>query len=80
MDFYRPQPGWTTFLFKLSLAIAVMGLFLYFTMGHHAQWLAYGIALRALHLSGLVAGGAGMYFLCLWLLGLRLSQFTRRSA
>jgi len=80
MDFYRPQPGWTAFLFKLSLAIAVMGIFLYLTMGQHAQWLAYGLAQRTLHLAGLVAGGAGMYFLCLWLLGMRLSQFKRRSA
>ncbi len=80
MDFYRPQPGWWEFLLKLSLAIAVMGIFLYLTMGHHAQWLAYGLSQRVLHLAGLVVGGASMYFLCLWLLGMRLSQFKRRSA
>ena len=80
MDFYRPQPGWPAFLFKLFVAIAVMGAFLHFTMGQHAQWLAYGLGQRVTHLAGLVVGGAGMYFLCLWLLGMRLAEFRRRSA
>lgn len=80
MDFYRPQPGWRTFIFKLSLALAVMGAFLYLAMGQHEQWLAYDLKQRISHLAVLVAGGAGLYFLSLGLLGFRLSQFKRRAA
>lgn len=80
LDFYRPQPGWTAFLFKLSLALAVMGVFLHFAMGPEDRWLEYDLARRLMHLSTLVFGGATAYFLSLGLLGFRLSQFKRRAA
>jgi putative peptidoglycan lipid II flippase len=80
LDFYRPQPGWPAFLFKLSLALAVMGVVLYFAMGSADTWLAYDIKRRITYLSALVAGGGVAYFASLALLGFRLSQFKRRAA
>ncbi len=78
--FYRPQPGWPGFLARLGLALLAMGLFLWFAMGGEARWLDYRAGERVLHLSALVMGGAGLYFLALWLLGLRLRDFRRRAA
>ncbi len=80
LDFYRPQPGWTTYLLKLSLALAVMGVVLHFAMGSSDTWLAYDITRRISYLTALVAGGGVAYFASLALLGLRLSQFRRRAA
>lgn len=77
---YRPQPGWRTFLTRLSLALLAMGLFLWFAMGGEARWLDYRAGERILHVMGLVTGGAGLYFLILWLLGFRLRDFKRRAA
>lgn len=80
LDFYRPQPGWPAFIFKLSLAIAVMGVFLYFAMGAEGRWLEYDLATRLTHLAILVVGGAAAYFACLGALGFRPSHFRRRAA
>ncbi|MGQ9861472.1 MAG: murein biosynthesis integral membrane protein MurJ [Thiobacillaceae bacterium] len=77
---YRPQAGWQTFLARLGLALLAMGLFLWFAMGGEARWLDYRAAERVLHLTALVTGGAGLYFLTLWLLGFRLRDFKRRAA
>ena len=77
---YRPLPGWRSFLARLALALLAMGLLLWFGMGGEARWLDYRAGERVLHLIALVGGGAGLYFLTLWLLGLRLQDFKRRAA
>ncbi len=77
---YRPLPGWRAFLAKLGLALLAMGAFLWFAMAGEARWLTYRFGDRILHLSVLVAGGAGLYFLVLWLLGFRMRDFRRRAA
>lgn len=74
---FSPQPGWPAFLGKLALALAAMATVLWFGMLGEARWLAYGIGERVGHLAALVAGGAGSYFLALWLLGFRPRQFRR---
>ncbi len=76
---YQPQPGWRPFLFKLALALASMAVGLWFGMAGEARWLEYGFMERGLHLAGLVVGGAGTYFACLWLLGFRVADFKRRG-
>ena len=77
---YQPQPGWRLFLGKLTLALAAMGGFLWFAMAGEARWLAYHFGERALHLSGLVAGGVLVYFAALGLMGFRPADFRRRAA
>jgi len=49
-------------------------------MGSSETWLSYRGIERVLHLTVLVACGAGLYFLTLRLLGLRLADFRRRAA
>jgi putative peptidoglycan lipid II flippase len=77
---YQPQPGWTVFLAKLTLALATMGMFLWFAMAGEGRWLTYHFGERILHLSGLVAGGALVYFTTLGLMGFRPTDFKRRAA
>jgi len=77
---YQPQPGWYAFMAKMGLALAAMGTFLWFAMAGEARWLSYHFAERALHMSGLVAGGVLIYFATLGLLGFRPADFKRRAA
>lgn len=77
---FQPQPGWAVFLLKLGVALAVMGVTLWYVMGPQAAWLTGGILDRALHLSWVVIVGAGAYFAALGLLGFRPRDYIRRAA
>ncbi|HKB82006.1 MAG TPA: murein biosynthesis integral membrane protein MurJ [Burkholderiales bacterium] len=77
---YRPQPGWILFLAKLTLALLVMSAVLWGAMGETPPWLSSVAAWRIGRLSMLVVVGVASYFGTLWVLGLRLDQFAKRSA
>ena len=76
---YQPQPGWLIFFAKILLALAVMGIVLWFAAGSSTSWLHEPALTRALRLSGVVLAGAASYFTALWLLGFRLKDFTQRQ-
>ena len=75
---YTPLAGWFMFLAKLTIALLVMAVVLYFAMGNVNQWLQFGLLTRLLYLSGLVALGAISYFSVLFLLGFRPRDYMRR--
>jgi len=77
---YTPQPGWMTFTFKISIAIAAMGICLWFAAGSADDWLTAKAMTRVLRLTGVVALGSVAYFATLWLLGFRLRDFRLRAA
>ncbi|MBK9446422.1 MAG: murein biosynthesis integral membrane protein MurJ [Betaproteobacteria bacterium] len=77
---YSPQPGWSSFYAKLTLALLVMGGALWVGMGGEQQWFNYGSGERVIRLAGLVIFGAATYFATLWGLGFRLRDFKRRAA
>lgn len=68
---YAPVAGWGAFLTQVFGATAIMAAFLVMTCPPLGQWLAWGIADRALRLAGLIGGGALLYGVGLWALGLR---------
>ena len=77
-NIFQPQPGWFLFLFKLSIALVVMGLILYFSMGESNAWLSFRLLRRLFYLSGLVILGGISYFSTLMLLGFRPRDYIRR--
>jgi putative peptidoglycan lipid II flippase len=77
---YRPQPGWPAFLLKLALAVYAMAAVLWLASGTGASWLAMGAAARAGNLAWIVLAGAATYFVALWLLGFRVSDFSKKGA
>jgi putative peptidoglycan lipid II flippase len=79
-DMYRPQAGWLIFFGKLAVALAVMGLVLWWSAGADAAWLAMPAQSKVGRLALIVALGAGVYFTTLGLLGFRPRQFSRRAA
>lgn len=70
-DVYHPASGWSKTLLIVVIANSVMAVFLFAVHGDLADWLAYDIPSRALHLSGLVFGGALVYLSTLAILGVR---------
>ena len=76
---YSIQPGWTAFLGKLGIAVLAMSAVLWLTAGDAADWLGVRAAARALRLGGVVTLGAATYFGALWLLGFRVSDFSKRA-
>jgi putative peptidoglycan lipid II flippase len=76
---YSPQSGWSAFILKLAVAVSLMGLVLWFGSGPAEQWLHAGGAWRVARLAAVVAAGAATYFIALWALGFRPSQFSQRG-
>ncbi|MDP1538189.1 MAG: murein biosynthesis integral membrane protein MurJ [Burkholderiales bacterium] len=76
---YMPQPGWSIFIFKLALAVYVMGAVLWLLSGNATSWLVSGALERIGRLALLVLAGGGTYFTTLWALGFRLRDFARRE-
>jgi putative peptidoglycan lipid II flippase len=77
---YIPQKGWFLFLLKLVLAVAVMAFAIDYVAGADANWLAYGLIEKIMRLVGLLLVGLGVYFAMLWLMGIRVKDFMRRTA
>ena len=77
---YTPQPGWTVYTFKIALAIAAMGVCLWFAAGSGDEWLAAAADVRILRLAGVVLLGTAVYCATLWLLGFRPRDFVQRTA
>ena len=75
-----PRPGWLVFLFKLFIAVALMGAALWFAAGDAKSWMAAAAPLRVARLIGVVVLGSVVYFAALWLLGFRPRDFARTEA
>jgi putative peptidoglycan lipid II flippase len=78
-DVYKPQAGWFMFMSKLAVAVIAMAVALHFAAGSDAVWLAYKLLPKMMHLLGLLVLGSAVYFLALWLMGIRAKDFIRRS-
>lgn len=76
---YRPQAGWVLFMSKLAIAVIAMAVALHFAAGSDAIWLGYKLLPKMMHLLGLLVLGSTVYFLALWLMGIRAKDFIRRS-
>lgn len=76
---YQPLPGWGSFMLKILIALIVMGAGVWFAAGSSAEWLAATATERATKLGLVVLLGGVSYFVCLWLLGFRLRDFTRQG-
>jgi putative peptidoglycan lipid II flippase len=77
---YTPAPGWWGFALKVLLAALALGLALWWA-ARSLDWI--GLQTQPLLRAGLMAavlgGVALLYFVILWLCGLKPRQFARRS-
>lgn len=70
----RPQPGWGVFVLRVVLASLAMALLLYWGRGVIADWQQGTAVWRVMQTLLWVCCGGLLYFVVLWLLGLRLHQ------
>lgn len=78
-NLFTPQPGWTGFLLRLLIAVAIMSAVLFGLMQILPSWSEGLMWQRLLRLGGLVAAGVLAYFASLFLLGFRVRDFNRRA-
>ncbi|SNX60076.1 putative peptidoglycan lipid II flippase [Nitrosomonas ureae] len=76
---YQPQPGWLNFFVKILIALASMGVVLWFAAGSDASWFTDSTMTRTARLSGIIIMGASSYFAALWFLGFRIKDFTKQQ-
>ena len=76
---YQPQPGWFKFMLKLLFAVTAMALAIGFAAGAESTWLDYNLVSKLTHLTALIALGAAVYFVVLWLMGIRIKDFMHRT-
>ena len=77
---YQPVPGWGRFVAQLAAGLVAMGALLWFASPPAANWVAMTLLERARNLAGLVGAGVAVYFVTLFLVGVRPAQYVRRGA
>lgn len=78
-DLFQPQPGWTSFLIKLCVAVVAMAAALLVVMQYMPAWAEGQMLERFLRLGLLVLTGVLVYFGMLLAMGFRLKDFARRG-
>jgi len=68
---YAPSMQWRRLLPQVAFASAAMAGFIWWITGDWSAWTGWRWTERALQLALCVGGGAGVYFLALWLAGAR---------
>jgi putative peptidoglycan lipid II flippase len=76
---YRPEPGWGAFLFKLAVALYLMGGAIWYSMGRETSWFELPAGARAAKLAMVIVLGATAYFAALGVMGFRPRHFARHE-
>ena len=76
---FTPQPEWLVFLLKIFVALYLMATALYLLAGDDAIWLTMTSTARCMRLAWVIAAGAAVYFVSLWIMGFRLRNFAKRT-
>lgn len=74
---FHPEAGWGGFVVRVIVAAAIMGLSLWWLAGNPSAWVAWSTWQRIGELAWLILAGAVIYFVVLWLSGVRLALFRR---
>jgi len=68
---YVPREGWRYFSCRLLFANTALAVFLWTASGDMQEWVTQSISWRVLHLSGLLISAVLLYFVGLWITGMR---------
>ncbi len=79
-NIFVPQPEWLAFVLKIAVALYIMGGVLFWMAGAATDWLTATTLTKCWRLALIICVGAFTYFTCLWAMGFRLSQFSKRLA
>lgn len=73
------QNGWGLFVLRLFFANAIVALFLWWQGGNIFKWLNWHWQQRFEHVFLIGAAAIVIYFVCLWLSGMRLKDFKAKT-
>jgi putative peptidoglycan lipid II flippase len=73
-EIYQPRSGWKFFALRLVFANAILALWLRMGAGEVAAWLTQSAVWRLTHLFGLLSSAVIIYFIALWLSGIRIQD------
>lgn len=76
---YTPSVGWLSFSLRLLSANAAMALVIYFSCAEMTRWFAWSWEMRAVHLLIIVSLAVAVYFMMLWIVGLRIKHIRINS-
>ena len=76
---YRARVGWKALALRVAVASVVMALVLEAGRAYVGDWFGMSTMQRVGSLAGLVCGGAAVYFLVCYLLGMRLRELRMKS-
>ena len=72
---YQPKAGWLSFLFRAAVAAGLMAAFILWYSDSTNEWVQWQVAERIMHLVIVIVGSIVLYFVSLWLMGLRIRHF-----
>jgi putative peptidoglycan lipid II flippase len=75
---YRARAGWMALAWRVAVPSVVMALALHAGRAYAGDWFAMSTTQRVASLAVLVGGGATVYFLACFLVGLRVSDFRMK--
>jgi putative peptidoglycan lipid II flippase len=76
---YRPAPGWGVFALQVFAATALLAIFLMWAAGSFSWVAMRSHSLQRVGLmAAMLAGSAAIYFVAIWVAGLKLRQFVTR--
>jgi putative peptidoglycan lipid II flippase len=78
-DIFQPQSGWTAWLFRTVIASTAMAAAIIWLSPDASQWSQWQLIERLTNLLSIIISGAFVYFLMLWLQGLRPNQLKRST-
>jgi len=78
-EVFKPQDGWMAWLFRIIIASTAMAAALIWLTPDAIQWSQWPLAERLYNLASIILSGAFVYFLLLWLQGLRPEQLKKQS-
>ena len=76
---YRARPGWAALAWRVAVPSALMALVLAAGLGATGDWFAMSTLERIARLAAFVFGGAAVYFLACYLVGLRPSELRMKA-
>jgi putative peptidoglycan lipid II flippase len=75
---YRARANWTSLAWRIAVPSVVMALALRAGLAYAGDWFGMGMVQRVASLAALVGGGAAVYFVACWLVGLRVRDFRMK--
>jgi len=78
-DVFKPHDGWLAWLFRIVLATIAMAAVVIWMNPDAIVWAQWHLTERLLNLAGIIISAVFVYFLMLWLQGLRPDQLKKQA-